>query len=386
MVEGRGLDFYPIRGDAQALMGSPAGLSLAESGSNVYRTLKAILGSFGALAEGYAQDLSSKILRQTDVIINQLPGSLFGFDLAEATGAEYYQAAVMPLTRTNAFPLSLFPRFSLGRMYNHFTYRLAEQMAWQPFRRLVNRWRREAFGLPDAPFWGHYGYINSQTVPGLNGFSPHVVPPPSDWGDHIHTTGYWFSDPDPSDWHPSDELSSFIDAGPPPVFIGFGSIMLRDPEGVTALLLEALRMSGQRGVLSAGWGGIGFSGEQKDIFKIEYVPYNWLFPRMAAVVHHGGSGTTAAGLRAGVPTIILPFVMDQFYWGQRVYELGVGPQPIPYRKLSAVRLAQAITSAVNDSNIRNKAFELGVQIRSENGVGQAVEIITRQPNTNGVLR
>jgi sterol 3beta-glucosyltransferase len=375
MVTSRGLDLHPILGDAEALMSSASGISLAESGSNVVKGLIAILGSFGALTGEYLRVFSEKILWETDVILNQLPASLFGYDLAKKFGVPYWIVSVIPLLRTQTFPLPLFPQLPLGAWYNWLSYRLAEQMAWQPFRREVNRWRRTTLGLPDAPFWGHFREMIAQRIPVLNGFSEHVVPRAPEWGEHIHLTGYWY--PAECDWEPPDELQRFLDGGPPPVFMGFGSMPVRNPQQLTRTVLDALVMSGQRAIISAGWAGIG-SGELPDhVLKIDYVPYNWLFPRVAAIVHHGGSGTTAAGFRSGVPNVVLPFMMDQFFWGRRVFELGVGAEPIPHKRLTAGNLAAAIHQVMGDVAIQQRAAALGRLIRDEDGVSRAVELLTK---------
>ncbi len=199
-----------------------------------------------------------------------------------------------------------------------------------------------------------------------------MVPRPADWSEHIHTTGYWF--PEDKSWEPPDDLSTFIEAGSPPVFIGFGSMPIKNPQRTTDIIFEALKQSGQRGILHMGWGGLGDRSLPDHIFKIDYAPYGWLFPRMAMIVHHGGSGTTAFGLRSGVPSCVVPFVFDQFYWGKRIAELGVGPQPIPYKKLTVERLREAINIGVTETSMRQKAMELGQRIRAEKGIQNAVEI------------
>jgi UDP:flavonoid glycosyltransferase YjiC (YdhE family) len=215
--------------------------------------------------------------------------------------------------------------------------------------------------------------MEERRVPVLNGFSAHIVPRPPDWGEHICITGYWY--PEEEDWHPPDDLRRFIESGPPPVFIGFGSMPIRDPARTTAIVLDAHLQSGQRAVLHTGWAGIGRQELPNNVYKIEYAPYAWLFPRMAAVVHHGGAGTTAFGVRAGVPAIIVPFLFDQFYWGKRLAALGVGTDPIPHRTLTAKRLADAIRVAVTDTQMRRRAAELGEKVRAEGGVKEAVSVI-----------
>jgi UDP:flavonoid glycosyltransferase YjiC (YdhE family) len=332
----------------------------------------AAMQSFGVLADNIAQDLSAPVLQETDLILNQLPGGLYGYDLAEKLGIPMAMVAVMPMTRTHHFPMLAFPT-RLGRFasYNKATYRIVEQLMWQWFRPAINRWRKQTLGLPKQSFWGYFEKIGTAQIPILNGFSSHVVPRPPDWGEHVHVTGYWF--PEEEQWQPPADLRDFIEAGEPPVFFGFGSMSVRDPEKATAIIVAALKESGLRGILQAGWGGIGNESLPDNVFKADYVPYGWLFPKMAAVVHHGGSGTVALGLRAGVPSLILPFLFDQFYWGERVFELGVGAKPIPFRKLSVAGLAAELRSMTSDGLMRERAVALGAKIRAEDGVGQVVE-------------
>jgi sterol 3beta-glucosyltransferase len=213
-------------------------------------------------------------------------------------------------------------------------------------------------------------------VPVLYSFSRHVLPPPADWPGQIHVTGYWVLDESPN-WQPPPALLKFLETGPPPVFIGFGSMSGRDPARTTRLVLEALAKTSQRGLLVTGWGGLETEKLPEDVFKVENAPYDWLFPRMAAVAHHGGAGTTAAGLQAGKPTVICPFVADQPFWGQRVAALGAGPPQIPQRKLTADNLASAIQQATRDTGMQRRAAALGEKIRAEDGTGQAVSLIEK---------
>jgi sterol 3beta-glucosyltransferase len=210
----------------------------------------------------------------------------------------------------------------------------------------------------------------------LSAYSPNVIPHPRDWSDNVHITGYWFQDSQ-SVWKPSVELEYFLAQGESPVYVGFGSMAGRDPERLTALVLEALSKIGQRGVLATGWGGLNATNAPKTIFVLDSAPHGWLFPRMSAVVHHGGAGTTAEGLRAGVPTVIVPFIVDQRFWGERVHDLGVGVKPIQAKGLTAARLAESIHRAVREAQIRQRAESLGRLIRSEDGIGNAVKIVSQ---------
>lgn len=362
LIKENDLDFYPIQGDAQALV-STGGTDML-----------GLMRSFGSLAEGYAGDLSASVLGETDLLVNQLPAGLYGYDLAERYDTPMILAAVIPLARTKAFPLMGFPRFPFPG-YTKMTYRIGEQMAWQMFRPVINRWRKQTLKLPALPLKGYFEKFGTKHIPIMNGFSEHVVPRPADWGEHVHVTGYWF--PKQEDWQPPKDLLDFIDAGSPPVFIGFGSMPIKDPQRTTNIILEALKQSGQRGILHMGWGGLGNQALPDHVFQITYAPYDWLLPRMSMVIHHGGSGTTAFGLCSGVPSCVVPFIFDQYYWGERIAALGVGPKPVPYKRLTVERLKEVILTGIGDSSMRQKAAELGRKIQTENGIENAVNIIER---------
>jgi UDP:flavonoid glycosyltransferase YjiC (YdhE family) len=371
MAADAGVDFAPIHGDAQALLTTASQNGFLAGRNNPWQIMRALRQSYGTLAQSLPDDLAA--LDNTDLVLNQLPAHLFGGDLAEYLGVPWAIVAVLPLARTRWLPLFGFPSaFSSLPGYNALTYRLGEQIGWQLFRHSVNRVRTTRWGLRRARFWGPYDAIHRQRIPIIFGFSEHVVTRPPDWGDHVHLTGWWH----PSDpaWTPEADLEHFIEAGPPPVFIGFGSMPVSDPARTTALVVEAVRLGGQRAVLHAGWAGLG-GALPPEVMPIRYAPYDWLFPRMAAVVHHGGSGTTGFGFWSGVPSVIVPFGFDQFYWGQRAAELGVGPQPVPFRRLTAKGLATAIDAAVSDGKMRRRAGDLGQALRAENGVQRAVEIV-----------
>jgi sterol 3beta-glucosyltransferase len=373
-VRSKGLDFHPVRGEMRLLLSQDSGLSLTESGLSVMRMALSLLRIFQPLAHGFAEDLSAPELRQTDLLINQLPGGIYGLDLAEAAGIPMSMAAVMPLAPTRCQPMLAFPRWP-ARIpgYNIFTHWLAYQVVWWIFRSTVSRWRTQDLGLSRPPFWGVWRNLQNERFAVLNAYSPHVAPPPADWGSHVHTTGAW-SDTE-EEWRPPDDLVRFIESGSQPIYIGFGSMPTRRPQRITLAVIEALERTGLRAVIDAGWGGLSPRQLPSGVHPVDRVPHNWLFPQMAAVVHHGGSGTTHAGLRAGVPSLLVPFVFDQFYWAERVKALGVGPAAIPNRKLTADRLTSAFDRLRHDDDMRRRAAEVGRVVRSEGGVAQAVSII-----------
>ena len=203
------------------------------------------------------------------------------------------------------------------------------------------------------------------------------MPRPPDWPEHVRISGSWFLDGEET-WAPSAELAGFLDAGPPPVYVGFGSMSGQAPGQLVDTVVEALRRTGRRGLLATGWGGLRPGDLPASVHVVDEAPHDWLFPRMEAVVHHGGAGTTAAGLRAGRPTVVCPFSMDQPFWGRRVHEAGAGPQPVFQKHLTAPALATAIREATETPSIQRAAEALGRRIRSENGVQRAVDLIEQE--------
>lgn len=373
-----GLDFFPLPGDAQALVQTTATTGGISGGKNILRLWAGIRASYGAMAKSWAERFSDLTLLETDVFINQLPGGLFGWDLAEKSGRPMLIAAVIPLAFTRTMPVMGFPALRLPG-YNAISYRLAEQLVWSFFGPVVNRWRTRQLGLPSHPRGGYFAALRRNT-PFLNGFSPLVVPPPPDWGPHIHTTGYWL--PEQGSWQPPESLLRFLDAGPPPVFIGFGSMPVPDPAHTTKIIVEALRRSGQRGILHAGWAGLAQEDLPEHIYKIDDAPYDWLFPRMGMVIHHGGSGTTAFGLQSGVPSQVVSFTYDQPYWGRRIAALGAGTPPLSFDRLSAGALAESIQRGLHDPDMHLRTQQISAQLRQEDGLTKAVRLVEHYASRN----
>jgi sterol 3beta-glucosyltransferase len=296
------------------------------------------------------------------------------YSIAEKLGVPSASAMFMPLTRTRSFPsLLIGGGKDRDAIINSLLWRITEQFVWQVSRNFDNKMRRELLGLSPLPFWGPSARQLERT-PLYYAYSPAVIPRPADWPDRIHVTGFWFSDPPPG-WRPPSDLVDFMKSGPPPVYVGFGSMPSGSAEDTLKLILKALELSRQRGVLLSGWAGI---GEERTLpeyaFGVQSIPHSWLFPQMSAVVHHGGAGTTGAGLRAGVPSIVTPFVADQPSWARRIEALGVGPGAIPFRELTADLLADAIRQTTSDTAMRQRASDLGEQIRAEDGVGTTVDL------------
>jgi sterol 3beta-glucosyltransferase len=318
-------------------------------------------------------DETLKLSQGADVLIYSGAALFTAQHVAEKLNIPVIPALVQPAIHpTRAFPSVGMPALEWGSWYNNFTYGFVDWLTWTFTKSNVNKWRRDVLGLPDAD-QSAMQKVRQSKWPTLFGFSPSVLPKPAEWGANVHVTGYWFL-PD-SIWNPPADLAAFLEAGAPPVYIGFGSMASRDPQQTTELVLDAVKQAGVRAVLASGWGGLSAANVPENVFLMDSVPHDWLFPRMAAVVHHGGAGTTAAGLRAGVPTVIIPFGGDQPFWGHHVHKLGVGTEPIPQKRLTADGLASAIRTAVQDSAMRARASALGEKIRVEDGVGAAVTAI-----------
>ena len=214
-------------------------------------------------------------------------------------------------------------------------------------------------------------------------FSPGLVPKPADWGPEINVAGFVYLDLADT-FQPPASLVKFLDAGPPPVYIGFGSIVVDDPNKFTALIFEAVKKAGVRALVSKGWGGLGDDVVPENVYMLENTPHDWLFSRVSAVIHHGGAGTTAAGLRAGKPTIIVPFFGDQPFWGDMVANAGAGyHKPIPYKRLSAEELAIGIDECLKPA-AREAAEEIAKRIEKEGDAGRnAVKSFLRHLKLRG---
>lgn len=373
LVAPTGLTFARLDDNPSDLFARPGGEdALRFDWRHPLRHLRATLAYWRDAHPMFARLLVSawRAAQGSSVLIIGLP-TLWGEHIAKALRIPYIRALLQPITPTREFPSPLMPfTFSFGATYNRLTHQLVAQTMWLAWRGAINRWRRETLRLQPAPIFHRTG-----NAPTLYGFSAHVVPRPSDWSSE-QITGYWFLST-LSDWQPSIALEKFLSDGAPPVYIGFGSIGVREPGKTLALIQDALARTGLRAILSVAHN---FANARlpENIFPVTNVPHEWLFPRMAAVMHHGGAGTTAAGLRAGVPAIIVPMAVDQFFWGKRVAELGVGTRPIPQTALTSDALSRAFVQATSDTEMQINAKMLAEKIASEDGVARAVELICAQ--------
>ena len=375
VVTSRGLEFAALRGNPQEQQQQQETKAMMASVGNIYSYMRHAMHLHLSYMHGLLVD-SWLACQGADAIIFAI-NTLGGYHIAEKLGIPCFTFWYHPLNATTAFPHPLISaRLRLGGALNRLSYTGIEQFVWQFMRPMLNRWRQGTLGLPPLSFTGGapepITSPRGRRLPFLYGYSPSVAPSPPDWQPWQRVTGFWFLDR-ADGWQPPADLVEFIKGGPPPVCVGFGSMIGDNPTEMTEVVLKALRLAGRRAVLVTGWGGLSDISVSDDIFKIERVPYDWLFPQTAAVVHHAGVGTLALGLRAGVPTVTVPFTRDELYWGWQVAGMGVGPAPILRTQLTAERLATALRCATSDEGMRDRVAALGRRIQAEDGVARAVE-------------
>lgn len=375
-ILGYGLEFAVINGNPQEAIASKEGQKFMQTKNPL-----ALPSRFAGLIKTFMSSAlvdSWNACQGTDVIIT---GSIafWGFDIAQKLGVPFYYATMQQFTPTKELPIQGTPPEleKLGGWYNKLTYQVLNQLFWFVFRGPVNEFRQQKLDMPALGIWNSpFDTMRRIKVNFLNAISPSVIPQPSDWSEYENITGYWFLDT-PENFVPPQDLVDFLNAGSPPVYVGFGSMSGQQAEEVVEIALAALIKTKQRGIFLTGWSGVENVDLPENIFKVDSIPHSWLFPKMGCVVHHGGAGTTAATFRAGVPGIIIPFLGDQPFWGYQSVKLGVSPATISRQKLTVDNLAEAIMKALEDKDIRDNAVKLGEKIRAEDGVKTAVEIINK---------
>ena len=323
--------------------------------------------------------------READLILAAGGAIYMALSLAEATGRPVIQTMLQPFFPTRAFPSPIIPPADWPGFVNLLSHRAMFWLFHVMFRHSTNLVRSE-LGLAPWPMWPPQ-VLRRPAYRALCAVSAAIVPPPSDLPSYVEYSGYWFLD-DRNGWTPSQELADFLAAGPPPLYVGFSSVVDRNARGSTALILAALARSGQRAILAKGWGGLDHTKPSQDVevLLIEEAPHDRLLPLCAGILHHGGAGTTAAAIRAGLPQIVAPFMADQPFWADRMRQLGVAALTTPKAKLTAGDLCTAFTRLVEDSGLRQRALALAQRVGSEDGLAMAVaqiEAIFRQTRRVG---
>ncbi|HCB00783.1 MAG TPA: glycosyltransferase, partial [Anaerolineae bacterium] len=372
LVEENKIIFVPLAGDIEDLS-----RKLNDSGYNFIKQMNEL--------RNHAIEIGADIFRQTeiasqnaDLIIHTFAHAVGAHTLAREKNIPDIHIQTFPMfTPTGDYPNITMPNFRnrflnrLSHMVSKKLFFLSAQIGFEQVRRKAKLPKRKLF----IPF--DENPLHFQT-PILCAWSPSILPASTDWSyPQIHVTGYYFF-PLNDSYSPSPELDSFLKAGKPPICISFGSMVNKDAKRIDEIVRESLRQTNNRGIILSGWGSVQHESTN-DLLYIESAPHDWLLPKCRMIIHHGGAGTTSAGLRAGIPNIVVPFTADQPFWGGRVYAVGAGPKPILVKHLSVERLVNAIVQAESDV-IRRRAQVIGQDMRGEDGVENAIRLIESYVN------
>lgn len=370
-IRSYGIDVYPIEADIETLNVDPKLLKDAGSSDNPLKMLLTFnkMKKYGIyMANDYYSACEG-----SELIIYH-PGCTIGYFAAQKFDIPSVLASPFPMHKTKEYlSVVMYGKIKSNALTKKISYAMIQGMLWMASGGSVKGFWKKNFGkLPDnfgCPFERH----TDKKHPAIVSCSNFVFKRPDDWNENIHQSGYWFVE-EPAKYTPSDELASFLNAGEKPVYVGFGSMTSLENHGdLREMVVEAIIKSGKRGIIC----GMGRpSNLPKNIIAIDSIPHSWLFERVSVVCHHGGAGTTAAGFKAGIPSIIVPFSNDQFAWAHRAYDLGVAAKPIPKKELSSDKLADAIKFALTDKVVAN-ARTLGQNIATENGAMECAKIIVK---------
>ncbi|OJJ31262.1 hypothetical protein ASPWEDRAFT_120055 [Aspergillus wentii DTO 134E9] len=398
-----GLEFFSIGGDPAELMafmvrnpGLLPGMSTIRSGAiqKRRREMKTIFAGCwrscyetgdGTGLHHVPEDPWSETVdyRQRPFVADAIianPPSYAHVSCAEKMGIPLNMMFTMPWSPTQDFPhplANIQPHNATHSVANFASYAIVEMMVWEGLGDLINKLRKRELGLDPLDAARAPSLVHRLGIPYTYLWSPSLLPKPKDWSDKIDVCGFSFLDA-ASDYTPPDDLAQFLNDGPPPIYVGFGSIVVDNPKKLTRTVFEAIQRTGQRALVAKGWGNLG--SDELDvpdsIFMIGNCPHDWLFQHVSCVVHHGGAGTTAAGLKACLPTVIVPFFGDQPFWGGIVAKAGAGPTPVPHKELTTDKLVDAINAALEDST-KEKAREIGEAMQEEKGIANAVDSFHR---------
>lgn len=368
LVESYGIQFVLLAGEPEDLS-----RRFNDAGNNFIKMIGGMMD--------YVTQIAVDVLHQTeaaceaaDLIIHTFLHAVGAHTYAREMGIPDIHIQTFPMfTPTGDYPNVTLPDLK-SPFLNRQTHVMSSKMTWWGSRIGFEQVRRRA-GLPKRKlYWPFDEEPAHPRTPILCAWSPSLLPPSSDWPPAVHITGWYFFASNRL-YSPSSELKMFLEAGEPPVCVSFGSMVNRDAEKVDRIVRESLAQTGNRGILLSGWSQVKHKSSE-NILCLDAVPHDWLLPRCRMIVHHGGAGTTSAGLQAGIPNIVVPFTVDQPFWGRRVHAIGAGPSPIPVKKLTMGNLTRAILEAETDA-CRKRAVEIGQKIRSEEGVECAVWLIEK---------
>ncbi|KWF08356.1 glycosyltransferase [Burkholderia pseudomultivorans] len=360
-----GVPAAALSGDIRRAIAPDGALSDAVRGRGGFNdTSKALAAIANANTAAWMREVADASAGCDAIVVSGLV-SFVGLSVAEYRRVPAIGAGMIPITPTAAFASPFLPPRKVPRWLNRASHRCVNALLWQAFRRATNAARAGVCGLPPRRrVWTDH--------PMLYGVSPALLPDVGDWPDHARACGQWRVAAAPQ-WTPPPALAAFLDAGEPPVYVGFGSMGGFDRGALAAALATAL--DGRRALFYPGWSGIDAALLPPQVCVIGDTPHDWLLPRTSLAIHHGGSGTAHSAARAGIPSVVVPFAGDQFFWADRLQRLGVADQ-VAGRRLQAAALARAIAFAERNDT-RARATELGARIAREDGATCAVAAIER---------
>ena len=368
LVEGYGISFFPLAGDPEELS-----RRLNDAGYDFVKLLRELFK--------HSTQIGAEVARQTeeacasaDLIIHTFTHAVGAHTLAREMNIPDIHIQTFPMfTPTGDYPNIALPNLKL-RFLNRLTHIVSRRITSWASRIGYEQVRRQA-GLPKRKLYSPFDEDSLRSpTPILCAWSPSILPPSSDWKSNVHVIGYFFFDENMA-YEPPAELRSFLSAGEPPVCVSFGSMIHRDAERIDEIIRDALKRSKQRAVILSGWGSV-HRTSTSDVLYLDAVPHDWLLPHCKMLIHHGGAGTTSAGLRAGIPQVVVPFMADQPFWGKRIHAIGVGSHPLRVKNISTDQLMQAMVESEAQA-VCEQARLVSQFVRKDAGVLLAIDIIEK---------
>ena len=368
MAADASLSFYPLSGDAESFIAS-----IMNPDTNALTYLPRICKNLKSVVPDLLCDLEESC-HNADAIICNFFGSVY-YSVAEKKGIPCIQTHFFPMDLNGTVPISSVRNQHLGKALNKATYKIGYYAIGTVESWLLSNWRKSSnLSVRKAATHPDY-HLGSHLIPVIYAISPNVFPRPPEWGPNIYMTGFWFDD-SPSVYQPPESLLRFLDEGDIPVYIGFGSMNTGNMNKLISMLLRALHAANLRAVICSPWASKKLKSGKR-VYFTEYVSHDWLFPRVRAVIHHGGAGTTSAGLRWGCPTWVIPFAGDQPFWGSRIHSIGCGPRPVSRENLTVRKLTAGLIDLISQKEYKKKATALSSLLAQENGTENAASLIER---------
>lgn len=377
-IRGYGFDFLPAPNTEQ-ILASEAGKDWTSTKPNSPQEL-AVMRRLFEKHGGEMYALIGAHIGKFDLVLSGFVSLPFVQTASEYAGVPQINLQLQPYWPT-ALGATALVAVSQGKFFvNRWFGKISQRLIWGLVAKPVNTVRAQLGLKPHSA--GSYIRVANQ-IPTINGISAQVSPRPDDWPAYVHTVGYWFHD-EAQHWTPPASLVDFLSQTPQPIYVGFGSMTSRDPESMFKMVSDGVAQAGQRAVMITGWSGLKISDVPPHMYLIDKAPHDWLFQQVKAVVHHGGAGTTASGLRWGKPTFIIPHMADQVYWGRRMLELGVGPKAVNRIDLTPEKFTEGVRALTSDTGMLERAAIIGEKIRAEDGVTTGVLAILGEAKRLGV--